>query len=301
MNGHSLNLRIVVMIALAVQLSPGQSASVAVSPATKTVHLPDQFTVDINVSSITDLHAANVRLAFNKSVLQYNRVTLGPFLTGAIMMPPFVTPGLTMDTVTVDQAILGPGGISGTGTLLTFQFTAVSTGNSPLELETVDLRSSANSQITSLKTNGDAIIESPLPITLSKFTIGITGENTVVLKWETLSETNSFGFTVQRWDNSKLAFIDLPGSFVPGHGTTLETNEYSFVDLTTGPGKWFYRLKQTDLSGAIAFSESVQLTVAAISNQTPIPGTYVLQQNYPNPFNPSTTISYSLPKRLLCA
>jgi hypothetical protein len=40
---------------------------------------------------------------------------------------------------------------------------------------------------------------------------------------------------------------------------------------------------------------SVTTTVAGISRA--LPDVFMLFQNYPNPFNPSTTISYSLPKR----
>jgi hypothetical protein len=122
-----------------------------------------------------------------------------------------------------------------------------------------------------------------VPVELVSFTAAAVG-NEVHLKWETASETNNYGFEIQRGkDNFKLETI----GFIKGAGTVTEAQAYSFVDKNV-LGQAFYRLKQVDLDGSYDYSNVVEVSV--------IPVRYSLSQNYPNPFNPSTRISFSLPQ-----
>jgi hypothetical protein len=123
---------------------------------------------------------------------------------------------------------------------------------------------------------------SPLPIQLASFkATALTGSG-VTLNWTTVSETNNYGFYVQR--NG----VDL--SFIAGHGTTLEQHTYSYTD-NPGPDQYKYGLKQVDLDGTATLSETILMKVAA-----PVPTKFVLNKNYPNPFNPSTQIAFSTTK-----
>ncbi|MFI5252144.1 MAG: T9SS type A sorting domain-containing protein [Bacteroidota bacterium] len=136
-----------------------------------------------------------------------------------------------------------------------------------------------------------------LPIQLNMFT-GITDSlNRIILNWTTVSEVNNYGFEVQRSADGK-QFQTLPNSFIPGHGTTLESNSYSFTDQTAGSGKWYYRLKQIDLDGTFSYGFVIQVVAGALSvKDLTVPHQYVLHQNYPNPFNPATKIQFELPAR----
>ena len=118
-----------------------------------------------------------------------------------------------------------------------------------------------------------------LPIQLASFKVAPLG-SVVALAWTTVSETNNYGFYVQR-DGTEIAFI-------AGHGTTLQPHTYSYTDNPPA-GRYQYRLRQVDRDGAAVFSESVTIGVAA-------PGKFALNQNYPDPFNPSTRISFSITK-----
>lgn len=118
----------------------------------------------------------------------------------------------------------------------------------------------------------------PLPIQLSSFKASTLSSNIVTLTWTTASETNNYGFNVQR-NGANIAFIH-------GHGTTLEQHSYSYTDYP-GPGKYQYRLQQLDLNGTATLSESILMDVA---------GKFALNPNYPNPFNPSTQIGFSVTK-----
>jgi hypothetical protein len=137
---------------------------------------------------------------------------------------------------------------------------------------------------------------SPLPITLAEFTAVVQpGTDYVRLYWATLSEINNFGFFIQRRQGNEESFVDVPGGFVVGHGTTSEPQQYTFIDSAVTSGTWYYRLKQVDLNGAVHLSEPVQVGVVTGVEEL-VPVHYSLSQNYPNPFNPSTVISYGLPR-----
>jgi hypothetical protein len=121
-------------------------------------------------------------------------------------------------------------------------------------------------------------------------------ERSVLLKWVTVSETNNFGFEVERSSQSVGPYLSFPGCFVQGHGTTLVPHAYVFSDQMATSGNRWYRLKQIDLDGTIHYTEAVQVQVNKNTNDEALPAVFSLAQNYPNPFNPSTTITVALPR-----
>ncbi len=151
--------------------------------------------------------------------------------------------------------------------------------------------------------NGNGNIESnefyqfdtALPIQLASFTATALSGNRVRLDWTTLSELNNFGFDIQRKRNGETEFQTLPGSFVAGHGTTIEPHSYSFTDTTVTSGAWRYRLKQTDFDGTVHFGPEVVVDAVTGVLENSLPKVFALYQNYPNPFNPTTTLRYDVP------
>ncbi len=134
---------------------------------------------------------------------------------------------------------------------------------------------------------------STIPVELISFNASMINRNNVILNWNTASETNNYGFDIERTavsqysENSQTDKWTKIG-FVKGHGTTYFPQQYSFVDKSlTGAGTYKFRLKQIDYSGSFKLSNEIEV-------KTGIPGQYFLSQNYPNPFNPTTKIELGL-------
>lgn len=133
------------------------------------------------------------------------------------------------------------------------------------------------------------INENPVPVELTSFTASVN-DNDVQLSWGTATETNNYGFEIQRKkseDRSKNSeWMEI--GFVPGYGTSTEKHFYNFVDEKLIEGKYQYRLKQIDFDGTSSYSDIVDVEINSSIQ-------YTLDQNYPNPFNPLTKIRYSIP------
>ena len=128
-----------------------------------------------------------------------------------------------------------------------------------------------------------------LPVELTSFTAEIKNME-VSLKWNTATETNNYGFEVEKSIRNyelgikKWAKI----GFVKGNGNSNSPKEYGYTDKSETMGKYLYRLKQVDNNGKCEYSKEVEIDLR-------MPNEFSLEQNYPNPFNPGTTVKYSIP------
>jgi len=132
-------------------------------------------------------------------------------------------------------------------------------------------------------------INGGIPVELTSFTASIY-KNSVTLNWTTSTEINNQGFEIERTSSSTTPLFDewTRIGFVPGIGTTTESQLYSFIDSKLNSRTYYYRLKQIDFDGTFEYSKELKVQIS-------LPDKHVLEQNYPNPFNPSTVISWRLP------
>lgn len=128
-----------------------------------------------------------------------------------------------------------------------------------------------------------------LPIELATISAQVS-KRSVTLTWTTITETNNFGFEVERRKVAKSPSQWSNIGFIKASGTSSTSHTYSYIDKDLQPGKYTYRLKQIDQGGAFKYFESQEVEMLA-------PDKFSIEQNFPNPFNPTTTIQYALPIR----
>jgi len=131
--------------------------------------------------------------------------------------------------------------------------------------------------------NGSVSVQGVIPVELADFSANVVNGK-VHLNWLTLSESDNYGFYLQRKLESEV-WQEI--GFIPAAENPTTANRYAYVDAHPPIGNIFYRLKQQDLDGSINFSDEVKVSIT-------LPQTISLKQNYPNPFNSSTVINYEI-------
>jgi hypothetical protein len=128
---------------------------------------------------------------------------------------------------------------------------------------------------------------SVLPVELTEWTATKHGES-VVLSWQTASETGNAGFRIQRQlEDGGWRTIGRRD----GAGTTDAPQRYRFedADLPYALDRPTYRLKQVDLDGTVHYSETV--SVERDADRVALLGTY------PNPAREQAAVRFALPER----
>ncbi len=132
--------------------------------------------------------------------------------------------------------------------------------------------------ISACPADDQGFYDGALPVDLLSFGATVDGMD-VILDWETASETNNAGFEVQTQNG---AMWDVLG-FLEGHGTTTETQAYSYRVVNVGVGTHVFRLKQIDFDGNFEYFGDIEITEVEATIETP--GVYQVASAYPNPFN----------------
>lgn len=123
-----------------------------------------------------------------------------------------------------------------------------------------------------------------LPVELTSFHAHAKGAE-VQLRWTTATETNNFGFAVERSaDGATWQEI----GFVAGAGNSSIERRYTFSDTPVSAAPAYsYRLRQIDRDGTEEMSPVVMVTFRDVNASA-------ITDAYPNPFNPTTTVNFTL-------
>jgi hypothetical protein len=171
-----------VLILAALLLAPvtllADTAALGVATAA-TVPQGSSFSVDVNISNVSDLYDFQFDLAFNPAVLQLtNIVESGFLLTGGstFFLSGAIDNTLGNATANADTLIGAIPGVSGTGELAEFDFTAVGPGISSLTISNVILQDSTGSLLDSTMAAGSVTVQGtttvPEPSTLLLLGVG---------------------------------------------------------------------------------------------------------------------------------
>ena len=128
-----------------------------------------------------------------------------------------------------------------------------------------------------------AVIQpSPLPVEFAGISAIVDGAD-VLLNWVTESESDNVGFEVEQANGESRKVL----GFVEGSGTSNGRISYSFRIQDPGPGKHFFRLKQTDADGTFRYSPDIEVDISLVAE-------HVITPPYPNPFSTSASISVAV-------
>ncbi len=122
----------------------------------------------------------------------------------------------------------------------------------------------------------------PLPVELTAFTATYVPNQGVALRWTTASERHSAAFVVESQDATSL-WQDL--TRVTAAGTSAITHQYGALDARLLVGTRYYRLRQIDLDGTVAYSPIVAVSATEAATITA----------YPNPATSAVTLRGPLP------
>ncbi|MBW3545067.1 MAG: T9SS type A sorting domain-containing protein, partial [Bacteroidetes bacterium] len=96
---------------------------------------------------------------------------------------------------------------------------------------------------------------STLPVAMLYFKGQRMGQHQVKLHWATAKEDSNYGFEVERSEDGR-SYVKI--GFVPGKGTTIHRQSYTFSDGAAAQGA-YYRLKQLDYDGVSEISKVIYL------------------------------------------
>ncbi|MBN2018534.1 MAG: T9SS type A sorting domain-containing protein [Candidatus Cloacimonetes bacterium] len=135
-----------------------------------------------------------------------------------------------------------------------------------------------------------------LPVELSSFT-AVYANDYVTIQWATASETDVIGFNIYRSydnniDNSERVNISL----IPGHGTTTQPHEYSFIDETADAlyTTYYYWLESVNYGGTTDVYGSIQYDPVDVDGDGQL-NTVVhsfLNDVFPNPVSVGQNVTF---------
>lgn len=158
-------------------------AVAVVSVQSASVNAGQTFSIDVEISNVTDLVAFQFDLGFNPTLLAATTASEGSFLPGGGAT--FFIAGSIDNVVgsvaaTADTLLSTVSGVAGSGTLATFVFTALAQGTGTIDLSDLILLDSTLSAISAATVSASVIVREvpssvPEPSTWLLFSGGLIG------------------------------------------------------------------------------------------------------------------------------
>jgi general secretion pathway protein D len=126
-----------------------------------TVSLGQPFAVTVDITGTTDLYAYQFDLGYNPAILSLSTISEGNFLSAAgatFFIPGSIDNTAGLASATADSLLTAVSGAAGSGTLVTFDFTAIGAGNSALTLSNLFLLDSSLAAINGTTQNGSVTV-----------------------------------------------------------------------------------------------------------------------------------------------
>ncbi len=134
-----------------------------------------------------------------------------------------------------------------------------------------------------------------LPVQLTKFT-ATPQNNQVSLDWQTATELNNSHFTIER--STTGSDFETIGT-VQGVGTTVEIQNYNFIDPQPANGMNYYRLKQVDFNGDFEYSDLAVIKFQTKQNIQVFPNPVKEQINIQADLGQTNILIYNMQGQLL--
>lgn len=123
-------------------------------PANLTVTPGKDFTVELKVTSITNLKGYSVTLSYDPALLSLKEAIEGPFFSAKSKTFFYKKIDDTKGIILIDCAVLGPKiSVSGEGTLAILSFTSLKAGSTSLTFTLAKTRDTYNKEIVTTKRN----------------------------------------------------------------------------------------------------------------------------------------------------
>ncbi len=285
-----------------VQIAGGTPASEAASHASKAVASgqslgPLTYNTPVTATGFSNLNTDASRWSLSSNQLYPIGVTAGVYLVTyrtsfssnvASNIEFRVNKGGTLVPSLTTQRSTSSGGSNDNGAVGGFGLLSVSAASDVISMSLVNLDNSTTPTITlnsavATLVRLDQTSTSALPVELTTFSAYYTG-HAVTLRWRTETESNNFGFDIERM-SSQQPWQRI--GFIPGVGTTAKPQNYAFNDAAPPEGEIWYRLRQRDRDG----SQSLSQEVLAVGSSDRFATSMSL---YPNPMPDAANIQLTL-------
>ena len=257
----------------------------------------EEFSVDLTVENITDLAGWESDIRFDPAALEVIQIQEGEFLKQQETRLTFWQPGVIDNAIGevtgVKAALLGAGGVTGIGTVLTITFKAKQIGESIVELQDLRVGDSAGQPIPYETIGVTVIVTAFLPWDINQDRLIDIFDLILVAQSFDLEEPSNPRADVNKDGSVNIFDLILVAQHFGESTTSGAPVAFQKPNTTqeTMIRRWLATARQAN-DGSIAFRRGIAVLERLLSVVTP--KQTAIFHNYPNPFNPETWIPYQL-------